>query len=242
MTDEQGRPVSDESLRGEVLVVDFFFASCTSSCPTLTAKMRAVQGALVAREKELGNPLRVHLVSITMDPANDTLEVLRTYAENAGADEDRWSFLSGRSAELDRIVAQGFKVSFVRADPGAGIATIMHGEWIVLVDATGAIRGYYAARDAEQMQSLVTDAVRLSEQAGPKTYHATGVIQSFGPGKAFVNIAHDDIPGYMKAMTMSFEPQRPDMLDGLAVHTRVAIDFIETNDARRVLTRIAAQP
>lgn len=74
--------------------------------------------------------------------------------------------------------------------------------------------------------------------ATPKSYHATGQVRSFGPQKAFVNIAHDDIPGYMKAMTMSFEPEKPAMLDGIDVGARVSFDFYETADSRRVLSAI----
>jgi protein SCO1/2 len=246
MLDQHGRTVTDETLRGEVLVVDFFYATCTTSCPMLTGKMLAVQNALAHREDQLGRRLPVHLVSITLDPDNDTPDLLRGYAARVGADDDRWSFLSGRSDDLDRIVVRGFRSTFERADPAAGIGAIMHGEWLVLVDRTGALRGFYAASDAERMQALVTDAVHLAGEperlAGPKTYHAAGVIKSFGPSRAFVNIAHEDIPGYMQAMTMSFEPQRPGLLDGLAEQDRVAFDFMETEDARRVLTRIDRRP
>ena len=242
MPDQLGHTVTDETLRGQVLVVDFFYASCTTSCPLLTTKMHAIQGALASRERELGRPLPVHLVSITLDPENDTPAALEAYAKSVGADEARWSFLSGRSADLDRVVVQGFKVSFQRPDPGAGIAAIMHGEWLVLVDPNGALRGFYSAGDPERMQAVVTDAVQLSQLAGPATYHATGVIQSFGPNRDFVNIAHRDIPGYIKAMTMSFESQRHEMLGGLSPNDRVSFDFIETSDARRVLTRIDKQP
>ncbi len=49
-----------------------------------------------------------------------------------------------------------------RADPSAGIATIMHGEWLVLVDAQGFIRGYYAASDPERMTGLVHDVLDLA--------------------------------------------------------------------------------
>jgi Cu(I)/Ag(I) efflux system periplasmic protein CusF len=80
------------------------------------------------------------------------------------------------------------------------------------------------------------------ELHGPRTYHAVGIVRSFGPGRAFVNIAHEDIAGYMKAMTMSFEPQRPGQLDGFVELDRVDFDFIETEDARRVLTRIGKRP
>jgi Cu/Ag efflux protein CusF len=78
--------------------------------------------------------------------------------------------------------------------------------------------------------------------AAPRSWHATGAVRGFGPARAYVNIAHDDIPGYMTAMTMSFEPERPQMLDGVSVGDRVAIDFFETEDARRVLTRVERRP
>ncbi len=80
------------------------------------------------------------------------------------------------------------------------------------------------------------------EVAAAPTYHAVGVVKSFGPGRAYVNISHEDIPGYMKAMTMSFEPQRPGQLDALSERDRVDFDFVETEDARRVLTRIDKRP
>jgi len=259
MNDQRGRAVTDATLRGEVLVVDFFYATCTTSCPRLTGRMLAVQQGLDARERQAGRHLPVRLVSITLDPDNDRPETLRAYAERAGADEARWSFLSGRSEDLDHVVTGGFNYAFERAEPAAGIGAIMHGEWIILVDAAGSLRGYYAASDSERMGALVDDAARLAAEGpgaspregptpsshegaqqapGPKSYHAVGVVKSFGPGRAFVNISHEDIPGYMQAMTMSFEPQRAGQLDGLAERDRVEFDFVETEDARRVLTRI----
>ena len=238
MPDQRGRVVSDDALLGQVLVVDFFYSSCTTSCPQLTARMRTVERAVAVREEQLGRALPVHLVSITLDPNNDTPDVLRAYADRFEADADRWSFLSGRSADLDRVVVKGFKQTFQRVDSAAGIAAIMHGEWLVLVDTTGAIRGYYASSDPERLQALVSDALRLGQLAGPREYHASGVVRSFGPGRAFANIEHGDIPGYMAAMTMSFEPQRPSLFDGLEPGDHVSFSFVETEDARRVITAI----
>ncbi len=78
--------------------------------------------------------------------------------------------------------------------------------------------------------------------AAPQVWHARGIVRAFGPSRGYVNIAHEDIPGYMSAMTMLFEPQKPPMLDGLAVGDRIAFDFFESEDARRVLTRVEKQP
>jgi Cu/Ag efflux protein CusF len=72
----------------------------------------------------------------------------------------------------------------------------------------------------------------------PKSHHATGLVKSFGPNKAYVNIAHDEIPGYMAAMTMSFEPQSATQFDVIAVGDRVVFDFVDQDDGRRVLSNI----
>jgi Cu/Ag efflux protein CusF len=77
---------------------------------------------------------------------------------------------------------------------------------------------------------------------GAKAYRATGVIRSFGRDRAWLNIAHDAIPGYMGAMTMSFWPQRKEQLDGLMVGDVVEFEFTETEDARRLLSSIRKRP
>lgn len=82
----------------------------------------------------------------------------------------------------------------------------------------------------------------MARHADPRTYRATGTVRSFGPGRAYVNIAHDEIPGYMGAMVMSFWPQRVEQLDGLAVGDRVEFQFTETEDARRLLASIRKRP
>jgi Cu/Ag efflux protein CusF len=70
-------------------------------------------------------------------------------------------------------------------------------------------------------------------------YAARGVVKSFGPNRAYVNIAHEKIDGYMEAMTMSFEPRRPEQLAGLAPGDNVAFTFTATPDGHRLLDAIA---
>jgi len=164
MIDQRGRQVTGASLRGQVLIVDFFYAQCPTSCPRLSAQMAAFQARLASS----GPQLPVHLVSITLDPENDT-EVLRDYADRFHADDARWSFLEGRSEELDRLVVKGFKLAFERIDPSAGLGAIMHGEWFVLVDRGGRIRGYYQISDEERMSELYRDAARLADEGGAGT-------------------------------------------------------------------------
>jgi Cu/Ag efflux protein CusF len=113
-------------------------------------------------------------------------------------------------------------------------------------------------RHVDMAVALVTGSLLTGDASGPAiagqehtwtarqenltTYRATGTITSFGPGRAYVNIAHGEIPGYMAAMVMSFWPERVEQLDGLAVSDRVEFEFAETEDGRRVLTSMRKRP
>lgn len=86
-------------------------------------------------------------------------------------------------------------------------------------------------------------ACSKSDAASEKgaTYSAKGVIKSFGPENKFANIAHEEIPGYMAAMTMSFEPASPAQFDGLAAGDKVAFTF-KDEGGKRTITEIKKAP
>lgn len=86
-------------LRGKVLAVTFIYASCTDTCPLLTAKMSAIRQRLGANFGP-----RIAFVSITVDPEVDTPEVLRRYADARGANVPGWHFLTGTSAEIRQVM------------------------------------------------------------------------------------------------------------------------------------------
>jgi protein SCO1/2 len=159
LVDERGGAFTQESLFGHVSVVDFVFTHCTSSCPQLTARMGELQARL-ARE---GGSAR--LVSFSVDPENDTPEVLSRYAANAHADPARWSFVTGPAEEVQKAVVAGFKVAAGRASPGARETEVTHGEWFVLVDRRGDLRGYYPTGTAEELDAVARDMTRLEHEA-----------------------------------------------------------------------------
>jgi Cu/Ag efflux protein CusF len=70
-------------------------------------------------------------------------------------------------------------------------------------------------------------------------YSARGVIRGFGPNREHVNIAHEEIPGYMRAMTMSFEFENRAQSEGLSVGDSVVFTFEELPEGRFVLRAIA---
>lgn len=150
LTTADSKPFSRETLLGRVWVANFIFTTCPTVCPKLTKRMGEIQ----AQTRDLGEALQ--LVSFTVDPENDTPEVLARYARENGA-TSRWTFVTGPLDRIEAAVMKGFKIAMGKADSGGGLMTIFHGEKLVLVDAKGAIRGYYSADD-DGLALLLKDA------------------------------------------------------------------------------------
>ncbi len=85
-------------------------------------------------------------------------------------------------------------------------------------------------------------AATPAQTARAVTYRTRGVLRSFGPARAYVNVAHEAIPGYMAAMTMAFEARAPSQLDGLVPGDRVSITFTAMEDGRQLIDAIAKEP
>ena len=157
LVERSGRPATLDALRGRPWVADFIFTRCAGVCPAMTARMAALRARLADAP--------VRFVSFTVDPANDTPEVLARYAAAAGASADWW-FVTGPMRDLHALSTQGFKLAAMENAPGAETADgpFLHSSKFVLVDAEGAIRGYYDSEDAAAVRVLEADARRLAAQ------------------------------------------------------------------------------
>jgi protein SCO1/2 len=156
LTDQAGGAVSAETLRGQVWAAAFFFTRCPTVCPRITRRMRDLQQAAAKGGVKLG------LVSFSVDPDNDTPEVLAAYAKQYGADLATWRFLTGDLEVIRKTSEQGFKLALDgKATPGAEHFGLFHGSHLVLVDGNGQIRGYYRTSEDEQMAQLLKDAALL---------------------------------------------------------------------------------
>lgn len=156
LVDQRGAPFTDADLRGHVWVADFFFTGCSSTCPRLAARMHRLQEIL---DKE-GRPVDVRLVSFSVDPENDPPETLAKYAASVHADPGRWSFLTGPSDAVQKAVVQGFKMTAEREPNG----NVLHGNWFVLGDRAGDIRGYYDVEEEASVDALAKDVLRLERE------------------------------------------------------------------------------
>src|SRR5438876_7704799 len=135
LTDQDGKERTSKGFDGQVLLVSFIFTTCNGSCPATTHRMSRIQ-------EELGKrgllKQGVRLLSITLDPARDTPEVLRGYMRLYDVDEKTWSFLTGPPADVNKVVAAWG----MWAKPAAN-GQLDHPSGVFLVDRRGQIREIY---------------------------------------------------------------------------------------------------
>ena len=148
LTDQLGRGFTRSALDGHVWVADFIFTHCPGPCPRMSSHMHAIQKATDAS---------VRLVSFTVDPDRDTPPVLEEYGRKFGADDARWSFLTGDVATLNMLDRDAFHLGSI----GPGFD---HSTRLVLIDKKGRIRGYYGSLDDNPVGRVARDAARLEKE------------------------------------------------------------------------------
>lgn len=141
LVDQDAQSFSRESMTGKLWVSAFVFTHCSSTCPRLTAHMKGLQA-------RLSDVPSLHLLSVSVDPRNDTPEVIKAYMTKNGLQESNWRFVTGEEEAIRRLVIDGFRLALGDENAqAAGADDIMHSNAFVLVDEQARVRGYYRANN-----------------------------------------------------------------------------------------------
>jgi protein SCO1/2 len=129
LTNQDGDKVRLKALleSGDPVAVDFIYATCTTICPILSAGYANLQRKLGSETQ------KVHLVSITIDPENDTPPVLKEYLGKYSA-KPGWTFLTGSRRDIERVMT-AFDAYFrdkMDHKPLTFIRSPKDGQWIRL--------------------------------------------------------------------------------------------------------------
>lgn len=157
LTAQDGSTVTGKDLAGSPWVADLIFTRCAITCPRMTSRMVALGPHL---------PPGARRVSVTVDPAYDTPQVLASYARSYGAGPD-WLFLTGGEEEIESLAREGFRLGVAPAPedaPDRHLEPITHSTRFVLVDAQGRVRGYYDAFEDDSFRQLQRDLERLASE------------------------------------------------------------------------------
>ena len=140
--DQDARHLRFSKFKGAPVVMTFVYTKCPlpTFCPLMDRHFATIQHSL----KEDPAFARVHLVTVSFDPARDSPAVLKAHGRELGADFARWTFLTGDRDEIDRFAARfGVSVSRALNDP----RDITHNLRTVVLDADGRLVKTYTGNE-----------------------------------------------------------------------------------------------
>jgi len=149
-TERNGQPFGLGDMSGKINIVDFMFTNCKTKCPIMVVNM----GSLYDHYSDNEN---IQIVSISVDPARDSLAALRKYAEEHGVTDNRWVFLRAPVEDVVDLSENGFMLAADGLPMGHSIK-------FVLVDWNENIRGYYDGMDAAAMDDIIGDIKKLLKE------------------------------------------------------------------------------
>ncbi|KIO53069.1 SCO family protein [Flavobacterium hibernum] len=165
LTNQDGKKVSNETYKGKVYVLEFFFTTCPSICPKMNLSMLEIEKTF------FGNP-NFGIVSITIDPAHDTPQVLKDHAKLLGVKSSTWNFLTGDKATIMDLSNKGFNLYAGENSKVSG--GFEHSGLFALIDKDGNIRCrkdefgnpniYYDGLDKKGVREIQEDIKILLEE------------------------------------------------------------------------------
>ena len=147
LVDIAGRPVTLSDYRGRVVLLAFIFTTCTGVCPLISQQMSLLQSGL-KREQLFGE--RANMLSVTVDPGNDSSAVLARYGQALHADPAGWRFLR-ESMEKTKPVLAAYDEWTQRQPKGE----FDHPARVYLIDQHGKIREIYSLAFFNEKQALL---------------------------------------------------------------------------------------
>ena len=147
LLDQNGRKIHfySDLVKGQTVVINFIFTTCTTICPPLGATFARVQ-------KELGDKVGrdVRFISISVDPATDTPERLKAWGAKFHAG-DGWTLLTGNKPQVDELLRALGAFSARREDHSP---TVLIGN-----DAHGAWARTYGLANTSQLVQIINEAM-----------------------------------------------------------------------------------
>ena len=158
LADTDGRPVRLENYRGQVLLLAFVFTSCKTVCPLISRQMAQLQAGL-KQDGVFGN--RASMLSVTIDPETDSIDTLKQYAANLGADAAGWRFLREERAALKAVLKAYDEWSRLLPE-----GEMDHPARVYLIDREGRIREIYSLAFFDHRQVLLDIRALLTDAGG----------------------------------------------------------------------------
>jgi len=150
LVSQTGNSLTRADLVGHVHVASFMFTACPNLCPRLVEQLKRVADAYRSDD-------RLRLVSYSVTPATDTPARLAAFGQQRGIDAARWWLVTGDVKEIARLARDSY---FADDRRGTNADALLHTEKVLLVDASGRLRGVYNGTLPYDITRLIGD-IRL---------------------------------------------------------------------------------
>ncbi len=152
LVNQNGIIVTSKDYENKIYVVDFFFTSCPSICPIMTDNMLKVQDEFINNDN-------IKLLSLSVTPEIDAVNVLKKYAIEKGVNDSKWNITTGSKKHIYELARKSY---FAVLDQGdGGIQDFIHTPNFILVDTKKQIRGIYDGTEDKEILRLINDVYLL---------------------------------------------------------------------------------
>lgn len=171
LVNQLGDSVGTDDLRGKIVVIDFFFTRCPTTCPKMTRAMKKLQNSFVK------NDSIVQFLSISVDPEYDSVKRIKSYADHYQVDPSSWWLTTGNKKEIYSFAFNELKADVTDTNIDTGF---IHTLSFYLLDKEGVIRGWYNGLDSNLQAKLVRDIPLLMLEKDRKTTFGEFLKELFG--------------------------------------------------------------
>ncbi|MAJ37420.1 MAG: SCO family protein [Flavobacteriaceae bacterium] len=148
LVNQNGDTITQNTYADKIYVADFFFTTCPSICPVMTANLAEVQD-------EFKDDNEVLLLSHSVTPEIDSVAQLKKYAIEKGVIDQKWNLVTGDKKQIYELARKSYMA--VMHDGDGGAYDMIHTENFMLIDKERRIRGYYDGTNREEVQKLIRD-------------------------------------------------------------------------------------
>ncbi len=149
---QDGDTVTAATVKDKIYVADFFFTSCPTICPKMKTQLKRVYDRFKANTNVL-------LLSHTIDPAHDSVPVLKEFAQELGVTSKNWLFVTGDREKIYDIGQNSYMVTAQEDATAPG--GVVHSGAFILVDKDRHIRGIYDGTTEAGVDKLMADMDKL---------------------------------------------------------------------------------
>ena len=148
LTNQNGITITNKDYENKIYVVDFFFTSCPTICPIMTNNMLKIQDEFIDNDD-------IKLLSMSVTPEIDNVEILKQYATEKGVNDSKWNITTGPKKHIYELARKSYFAVVEQGD--GGLQDFIHTPNFILIDTKKQIRGIYDGTNENEILRLIAD-------------------------------------------------------------------------------------